>query len=84
MRNTPEYNTWEGMTLDRIDNDGNYEQNNCRWATKKEQSNNSRRVTYLNYNGTKVSLENLAIELGISRAYLSVKIQRGHYKRWED
>lgn len=43
----------EGLTLDRKNNDGNYEPNNCRWITNHEQQYNKREITKANTSGIK-------------------------------
>ena len=55
----------EGHTLDRIDNDGNYCKENCKWSTVKEQSRNKRHSLYVTSNGITKHLKEWAEYLGI-------------------
>lgn len=63
-----------GMSLDRIDNDGDYEPGNCQWIPFSEQSKKTCRIRYLTHAGETLSMAEWARRLGVSRSTLNMRI----------
>lgn len=69
-----------GMQLDRIDNDGDYEPSNCRWATRNEQQRNKRSSRILVVRGKRMTLVEASERFDIRAGTILKRLQLG----WPD
>lgn len=68
----------KGMTLERINNKGNYCKSNCRWASRLDQSRNTSKTIKIIWNGKQKRLRDVCSDLGIRyRSVLSAKYKTG-------
>lgn len=67
----------KGLTLDRIDNDGNYEPNNCRWTDICTQMNNQSKNHKVTYNGETLTLAQWTRKLNFPLNLIWKRLNRG-------
>lgn len=67
----------DGLSLERIDNEKGYSNDNCRWATPSEQNRNMHSNVIIKYNDLEYCITDLATEIGVPRARLYYYHRKG-------
>lgn len=70
-----------GTTIDRIDVNGNYEPDNCRWSTQHEQNRNKRTSRIITIDGVSRCVADWAAALGLHRSTIPDRLERGWSER---
>lgn len=67
----------DGLTLERVDTNGNYEPSNCIWASYKDQQNNRTNNKIIEFCGCRKTLARWSDSLGMNYSMLQARLDRG-------